>query len=57
MSYAEAKSLAIDLVDDFTKQDVVALYGTKFKAATKFEKLGKGKEVPASQFLINQKLK
>lgn len=40
MSYTKAKSLAIDLVDDFTKQDVAALYGTKFKAATKFEKLG-----------------
>jgi hypothetical protein len=40
MTYSEAKDLAIDLVDDFTKFDVAKDYGKKFDARTKFEKLG-----------------
>lgn len=48
MTYANAKNLAIDLVDDFTKGDVVKEYGKKYKASTKFDKLGISPPVAAS---------
>lgn len=48
MTYMTAKKLAIDLVDDFTKLDVAKDYGGKFKASTKFDKLGISPPVAAA---------
>jgi hypothetical protein len=58
MSYAKAKKLAIDLVDDFSKLDVVQDYGSKYKASTKFDKLGISAPVAASMpHRVNKVLK
>jgi len=40
MNYVQAKALAIDVIDDFTKLDVQSGYGTKYKAATKLDAVG-----------------
>jgi hypothetical protein len=40
MNYTSAKGNAIDVVDDFTKLDVVANYGGKFTAKTKLDSIG-----------------
>jgi hypothetical protein len=40
VTYALVKKAAIEVIDDFSKLDVSAEYGTKYNGKTKLEKLG-----------------
>ena len=46
-TYASVKKATIDVIDDFSKLDVSADYGTKHSAKTKLEKLGLSQPVLA----------
>lgn len=37
LTYPQIKRLAVDLIDDFSKFDIVASYGTTFTAKTKLD--------------------